>query len=108
MFGNDGRISTAERTANVHVDPARFFEVDPAALFAALRRERAGGPRLIGHYHSHPNGRVEPSIDDAASVGPSSGRLWLIVARGEIAAFRARQGGEILERFDRVALAVMD
>ena len=108
LFGEAAGIATAEPTANVHADPARFFEVDPAALFAALRRERAGGSCLIGHYHSHPHGHAEPSIDDAAAVGSSFDRLWLIVAQGEIAAFRAVQGGAIHGRFDRVALMTAD
>jgi len=78
LFGGNGRIVAAEAAANVSPQPADTFEIDPRALFAALRAERAGGPPLVGHYHSHPNGRPEPSPRDAAAAEP--GRLWLIVA----------------------------
>jgi proteasome lid subunit RPN8/RPN11 len=80
LLGEGFRIDRAVAAANVAHDPAQWFEIDPAALFAALRAERAGGPRVIGHYHSHPNGSAEPSPRDAAAAEP--GKLWLIVAGG--------------------------
>lgn len=108
LFGMPERIVAVEATANVHADPAAFFEVDPARLFAALRGERVGGARLIGHYHSHPTGRPEPSAADAAAVDPVAERLWLIVAGEDVAAFRAGPSGAIHGRFDRVGLVVKD
>ena len=104
LFGTLERITAAAPAANVHPDPARFFELDPAALFAALRRARAGEAALIGHYHSHPGGRAEPSATDAAAADPSSGHLWLIVAGGEAGLFRVAPGGALHGMFDRVAL----
>ncbi|WP_398288699.1 M67 family metallopeptidase [Sphingomonas nostoxanthinifaciens] len=80
LLGSAGQIEEARATANVAADPSCWFEVDPSALIAALRAERRGGPCLIGHYHSHPNGRPEPSPRDAAAAEP--GRLWLIVGGG--------------------------
>src|SRR4051794_25658977 len=77
LFGTRERIEAAQPTRNVAADPRAWFEVDPAALFAALRAERAGGPALIGHYHSHPGGRAAPSPRDLAAAEP--GRLWLII-----------------------------
>lgn len=103
LFGTPEHIAAAEPAANVHPDPARFFELDPAALFAALRRERAGGLAVIGHYHSHPGGRAEPSATDAAMADSASGHLWLIVAEDEAALFRVVAGGALHGRFDRVA-----
>jgi len=91
LFGDDTRITAARPTANVAVDPGGYFEVDPQALFAAIRAERAGGPRLVGHYHSHPGGRPEPSARDAADAAP--GRLWLIVAGREARLWRSLAGG---------------
>ncbi|PTD26066.1 M67 family metallopeptidase [Sphingomonas fennica] len=108
LFGDGTEIAAARPAANVHPDPASFFEVDPVALFAALRGERAGGKRLIGHYHSHPRGPAFPSVEDAAAADPSADRLWLIVAGGEAACFRAHRGGEIHDCFDRVTLSVHD
>jgi desampylase len=94
LFGDDRRVDRAEPCANVAADPARTFEVDPAALFAAMRAERSGGPRLIGYWHSHPSGDVTPSATDAA-MAEGDGKLWLIVAGGEIGIWRAEsEAGE--------------
>ena len=91
-------------SANVAADPARFFEIDPAALLAAHRAARSGGPQVIGHYHSHPNGRAEPSPRDAADAAPD-GSIWLIAASGRLTAWRAGPHGALHGRFDAVELA---
>jgi len=80
LFGASDRIDRAQPADNVADRPTDTFEIDPRALFAALRAERAGGERLIGHYHSHPNGSAEPSPRDLAAAEP--GRLWLILGGG--------------------------
>lgn len=80
LFGAPDRIDRAEAAANVADRPQDTFEIDPRALFAALRAERAGGGRMIGHYHSHPNGSAEPSPRDLAAAEP--GRYWLIIGGG--------------------------
>ena len=79
LFGDDVRIDSATAAPNVSPCPEDSFEVDPVALFAALRAERAGGPRLIGYYHSHPGGSTRPSPRDLAAAEP--GKLWLILGR---------------------------
>jgi len=91
LFGTPDRIDAAQPAVNVAPDPASAFEVDPHALFAALRAERAGGARLLGHYHSHPNGRCAPSPRDLAAAEP--GRLWLILAGGAAGLWRADRDG---------------
>ena len=78
LFGDGASIDHAEATANIADDPATSFEIDPRALIAALRRERMGGARRVGHYHSHPSGVAEPSAHDRAAAEP--GLLWLILA----------------------------
>ena len=80
--GGGGRIAEAEPCTNVAADPARSFEIDPAALFAAHRRARAGGPAIVGHYHSHPSGVAVPSARDAAQA-MGDGALWLILTARE-------------------------
>jgi proteasome lid subunit RPN8/RPN11 len=99
LFGSDGRIGRASTVANVAPDRRRNFEIDPAALFAALRRERAGTERLAGYWHSHPGGDTTPSVTDAAMAAPD-GRVWLIEARGQIAVWRAVESGAVHGRFD--------
>jgi desampylase len=92
LFGSDDHVTAVQQVPNVADDPSRHFEIDPAALFAALRAERAGGPRLAGYYHSHPNGRAEPSERDRESAAPD-GRLWLIVIADAVTGWRARPDG---------------
>jgi len=83
-------------------DPDRTFEIEPAALFMAIRLERQGGPRLIGHYHSHPHGVATPSARDSAAAEPGS--YWIIIAGTDLRCWRAADGG----RFDPVAIAAPD
>ncbi|RVQ66498.1 M67 family peptidase [Croceicoccus ponticola] len=79
LLGRDGKVGEVRSCRNVHPEPARHFEIDPAALIAAHRAARAGGVEVIGYYHSHPVGLPEPSATDRA-MAPGDGRLWAIVA----------------------------
>jgi len=99
------RVEAMVETANVAANPVDSFEIDPTALFAALRAERIGGPRILGHYHSHPNGPPTPSARDAG-MALQPGRLWLIVAAGEARMWREVPGGAAHGAFDPVELVV--
>lgn len=101
LFGADG-VERASVEANVSDDPTRRFEIDPAALIAALRAERAGGERVIGYWHSHPSGDATPSATDAA-MAAADGKIWVIVAGEAVTAWRAAAGG-LHGRFERVAV----
>lgn len=70
--------------ANVACEPDRF-EIDPAAHFALLRRLRGTGRELIGCYHSHPNGRADPSPRDKEGAAEAD-FLWLIASLESAAA----------------------
>lgn len=105
LFGRGDGIEDAVAEANVSAHPTDSFELDPAALFAAMRAERGGGRALLGHYHSHPRGPARPSARDAAAAG-EPGRLWLIVGDGEVTAWRAVPGGAIEGAFDPQELCV--
>ncbi|AOF95655.1 MULTISPECIES: M67 family metallopeptidase [unclassified Sphingobium] len=96
LLGQAGRIEAIAPAANVAADPARHFELDPAVLIAAHRAARSGGPKVIGHYHSHPSGVAIPSATDAACAMPD-GTLWLIVAGEAVRLWRAQpgQGGAV-------------
>lgn len=106
LFGTGERITEARAAANVSASPSDSFELDPAALFAALRVERAGGARLLGHYHSHPIGPPAPSPRDAAAAAGEAGRLWLILGAGRARLWRAHRGGAVLGAFEAVRLLV--
>jgi len=94
------RVREIVPAANVSTDPEREFELDPAVHIAVLRklRESGGTNLVIGHWHSHPNGRDEPSAKDAAMVS-DPGLVWLITAVHDgralpLRAFRAVPQGE--------------
>ncbi len=98
----DGGEVVARAAANIADDPTRFFEIDPAALIAAHRAARGGGPAILGHYHSHPSGDPDPSPRDAGDAAPD-GSLWLILTRDRARLWRAVPHGSLHGRFDAVA-----
>jgi proteasome lid subunit RPN8/RPN11 len=72
------RVTTIHPTRNLATDSDRF-EIDPAEQIALMKRLRGTGREIIGCYHSHPNGRAEPSARDRAGAFGAD-FLWLIVA----------------------------
>ena len=106
LFGAEGRIEMAEACANVALNPARAFEIDPTALFAAHRHARSGGMAVIGHYHSHPTGSPVPSPRDAAQA-MGNGAVWVILGTGGARAWRSVEVGafveEVIEQIDDIA-----
>lgn len=101
-------LSDAVASANLAAEPQRHFEVDPALYLRLCRAAAAdsSGARLVGLYHSHPEGEAAPSASDAAQAW-QEGWIWLIVPlasgrAGTPGAFRlARMGGP----FEAVALS---
>ena len=83
LLGVDGVVNEARSCANLAAAPRRFFEIDPAALIAAHRAERGGGPSLLGYFHSHPSGSAEPSAEDQRQAS-GDGKVWAIVGLGEV------------------------
>lgn len=86
------RIATARPATNLADDRQVRFEIDPLALLAAHKAARAGGPRVLGYYHSHPRGHPVPSATDRAhSTGDL--RIWAIIADSEVAFWRDSGNG---------------
>lgn len=106
LFGTDAEITLAQVAENVSDFPEMRFEIDPRALFAALRAERSDGPKIAGYWHSHPTGDATPSATDAAMAAPD-GKLWLIVAGETITAWRAGESG-LHGRFEPVEIEPLD
>ena len=92
LLGTDARIEAVRETANVAPDPACHFEIDPAALIAAHKAARAGGPQVLGYFHSHPNGLARPSNTDAAMASGDC-RIWAIAAAGTVTMWRDAPSG---------------
>lgn len=103
--GGAGQVQTLVPARNVAADPARSFEIDPAALLATHRTARGAGQRVIGHWHSHPNGRAEPSARDAARA-IDNGQIWLIIAGGNITGWSAQSSNGGPAHFHPVAIEV--
>lgn len=101
LLGRGELIERAVPCANVHPDPAAHFELDPAALVAAHKAARKGGPDVLGYFHSHPIGRAEPSGEDRACAS-GDGRIWAILAGMEIGWWRDTPDG-----FERVRVAAI-
>jgi proteasome lid subunit RPN8/RPN11 len=105
LFGEGDAITGFQAAENIAETPGTHFEIEPRALFAALKAERAGGPGIAGYWHSHPSGDATPSTTDAAMAQPD-GKLWVIVAGEAVTAWRA--GGVGLHgRFEAVELEVL-
>ncbi len=92
LLGHSDHITSAIPTTNIHPEPLRHFEIDPAALIAAHKAARAGGPQVLGYFHSHPNGLARPSATDAASAS-GDGRIWAIAAAGVVTLWRDEPSG---------------
>jgi desampylase len=104
LLGAGDGIERFTECANVSDAPEIRFEIDPAALFAALRAERAGGPALLGYWHSHPSGDATPSRTDAA-MAAADGKLWVILGGEDVTCWRASDAG-VWDRFLKEALIV--
>src|SRR3546814_16336246 len=81
LLGEAARICDVRVAANVAPEPACHFELDPAILQDAHRTARHGGPRVVGHYHSHPSGKDFPSSIVAEGEAPA-GRVGFICPEG--------------------------
>jgi proteasome lid subunit RPN8/RPN11 len=64
LAGREGVITRAFPAVNAARKPATEYEIAPKELFHLTREIRAAGLQLLGIYHSHPNGKNEPSARD--------------------------------------------
>jgi proteasome lid subunit RPN8/RPN11 len=106
LLGHANRIDAVQIARNIAASPATHFEVDPLCLIAAHKAARAGGAQVIGNWHSHPQGRPEPSAEDARCAAPD-GQVWLILGQGSAQCWQAVPNGSWRGRFEQVGLAVV-
>jgi proteasome lid subunit RPN8/RPN11 len=92
LLGEGERITEARPAANVHASPQTHFAIDPQALIDAHRAARAGGPQVVGYYHSHPIGPAAPSATDRA-LAAGDGRVWAILAGADARFWRDGEAG---------------
>lgn len=91
---------------NVAEAPERAFEIDPRTLLQAHRSAREQGRAILGWYHSHPTGVAVPSACDAERA-VETGKVWIIVAEGEMAAYVADTNGHVAGRFRPLPVRVI-
>ena len=73
------RAVAIHEATNIAEDPQRRYLIDPQAQFDLMRRLRESETRIIGCFHSHPDGEPAPSATDRAEAY-ESGFLYLIAA----------------------------
>ena len=88
--GEEFRVTAVHPARNLAPACDRF-EIAPEDHIQALKAARANGCTLIGCYHSHPQGRAEPSQADARGAEEED-FVWLISASDALAAFVYRRG----------------
>ena len=87
LLGEGDTITAIAPAANVHASPETHFEIDPQALVDAHRDARSGGAKVLGYYHSHPNGLARPSATDEA-MATGQRLIWAIIAAGRVTFWR--------------------
>lgn len=92
--------------ANVSDAPERAFEIDPRTLLTAHRTARERGEAILGWYHSHPSGVAVPSACDAERAA-ETGKVWVIVAGADMAAYVSAERGDVAGRFRSLPLRVI-
>lgn len=74
----DNTVVNIVHSPNVAEHPARNFEIDPALIIQHQKESRLGHDRILGHYHSHPDGQAYPSVHDQAQ-NYNTDWIWVIV-----------------------------
>lgn len=62
------RATAIHESPNIAEDPRRRFLIDPQVQFDLMRRLRGADTRIIGCFHSHPDGEPKPSATDRAEA----------------------------------------
>src|SRR5260221_11362283 len=73
------RALAVHEAANLSPEPERRFLIDPQVQFDLMRKLRGSEHSIIGCFHSHPDGRAEPSATDRAEAY-EAGFLYAIAA----------------------------
>jgi len=64
LAGSGGVVTYVFPAENVASEPAKSYEIAPKEIFRMMREFRAAGLEFLGIYHSHPDGKNEPSTRD--------------------------------------------
>lgn len=75
---DDDTVVNIVHSPNVAEHPAKNFEIDPALIIRHQKESRLGNDRILGHYHSHPDGQAHPSVRDQGQ-NYNKDWIWVIV-----------------------------
>jgi proteasome lid subunit RPN8/RPN11 len=78
LAGRDGAISRIFPASNAAENPVTSYEIAPKEIFERMREMRAEGIEMLGIYHSHPNGKNEPSPRDIGQAYYSETAYFII------------------------------
>lgn len=96
LAGRDGVVTRIFPAANAAKNPATSYEIAPKEIFERMREMRAEGIEMLGIYHSHPNGKNEPSQRDIDQAYYSEAAYFIISPRHDaekpVRAFSIRDG----------------
>ncbi|NLX23466.1 MAG: M67 family metallopeptidase [Phycisphaerae bacterium] len=75
------QVSEVHPVRNIaSADQSNHYKIDPLDHLRLQRTARERGLRILGFYHSHPQGPAEPSIEDMRR--PWAGYAYLVIAPG--------------------------
>ncbi|MGA9884450.1 MAG: M67 family metallopeptidase [Candidatus Acidiferrales bacterium] len=83
LAGRNGAITRIFPAANAAANPATSYEIAPKEIFALMREMRAEGTEMLGVYHSHPNGKNEPSPRDIEQAYYSEAAYFILSPRDD-------------------------
>lgn len=96
LAGRDGTVTRIFAATNAAENPATSYEIAPKQIFECMREMRAEGIEMLGIYHSHPNGKNEPSPRDIDQAYYSEAAYFIISpldgAEKPVRAFSIREG----------------
>jgi proteasome lid subunit RPN8/RPN11 len=72
-------VTAVHPSSNIAREPHHTFEIDPALRLRLQRELRDSGDSVVGLYHSHPDGRAQPSATDLDRAWEPD-LAWLITA----------------------------
>lgn len=79
LIGREGcMVTDVVPSLNLAEQPQKNFEIDPTLIIRYQKKTRGRVEKILGHYHSHPDGRAKPSIHDQGRNYDSE-LLWMIV-----------------------------
>jgi len=96
LAGRGGSITRIFPAVNAAANPATSYEIAPKEIFERMREMRGEGMEMLGIYHSHPNGKNEPSPRDIEQAYYSEAAYFIVSAldgaQKPVRAFSIQQG----------------